>query len=373
MSEFGNLLRNYRESCRDPRLSTRWLSQEKLGELLGDVLGTRGYSGAAVSDWERGKSKIHADDRLVLVGLVKVLHRRGGIQTLLEANQLLDAGNYRALNINEAQQIFTETPDGLNVEQTISKQKVSKSFIPFLLADLFFMSGAELQELLAKAEEGPSPSWPRVLAAFMRKASGHISLTTVIWVWVWLIAWWLVTPSLRSPFDNQDTASIAIGMYVGGSLIIPLLIGLLVNTKDNDYWKQQTAASSFLVRLYTYQGAGIGFNLGYFFIFPISLARFYLHLGSAVWVEMAAATLGMILGNMAARVVPYNLWIAYGRLKLSDGAIFFVVALLGLLWGLFFLEYYSIFQNPFLGTIVILLAITIAVMITWRQPNKKPD
>ena len=49
-------------------------------------------------------------------------------------------------------------------------------------------------------------------------------------------------------------------MYIAGTLMIPLLIGLLVNTKDNEYWKQNSAANSKLVRLYTYQGAAIGFQ-----------------------------------------------------------------------------------------------------------------
>ncbi|MCI0550553.1 MAG: helix-turn-helix domain-containing protein [Anaerolineae bacterium] len=370
MTEFGRQLRKFRQQCNDPLSPHGKLTQEKFGELLGEALGIR-YSGAAVSDWERGVSKIHADQRQVLISILKVLAQRGGIKTVMEANQLLEAGNYRALNTKEVQQIFPNVSNDLNIKHSIPKQKISKSFVPFLLADLFHMSEDELQGLLAKAEKGPPPAWPRILAAFMRKAFDHLSFSTVIWIWLWLIAWWLVTPSWRRLFENRDVALIAIGMYVGGSLGIPLLIGLLVNTKDNDYWKGQTEANSFLVRLYTYQGAGIGFNLGYFLIFPLSLARHYLNLESAAWVTILVATLGLILGNMSARVVPYNLWVAYGRLRFSDGAIFFVVALLGPMWGLFFLEYYSIFQSPVWGTLVILLAVTLAAMITTRQSNKK--
>ena len=126
-----------------------------------------------------------------------------------------------------------------------------------------------------------------------------------------------------------------------------------------------------MLRLYTYQGAGIGFNLGYFFVFPLGLARHYLNLESTAWIEIAAATLGLVLGNTAARVVPYNLWRAYGRLTFKDGGIFFVVALLGPLWGFFFLEYYSILLTPILGIIVILLAVTITVIISARQAKDR--
>jgi len=227
----------------------------------------------------------------------------------------------------------------------------------------------EFQAIVVKAREGPSPYWPRVLAALMRKASERwsISITSIFWIAVWLMAWWLIAPSLQWPFANREVAFLAIVMYVTGTLIIPLLIGLIVNTKDNAYWKRQGLADSVLARLYTYQGAGIGFNLGYFFVFPLVLARYYLHLESSIWVELAAVTLGLILGNMSARVVPYNLWVAYGRLRLADGAIFFVVALLGPLWGWFFLEFYSILLAPLFGTIIILSAITMAVKVIAQQ------
>ena len=78
MSDFGNLLRNFRVGCKDPLFPARRLSQARFGQLLGNEFGIQSYSGAAVSDWEHGKSKIHADDRLVLVALINVLHEGGG-------------------------------------------------------------------------------------------------------------------------------------------------------------------------------------------------------------------------------------------------------------------------------------------------------
>ena len=108
MTTFGQQLRIYRRQCRDP-LQGGILTQARLGELLGDELNHTGYSGAAVSDWERGKSKIHADDRLALVGLIAALHRYGGLATLAEANHLLQVGNYRPLDVQEQTQIFPDT------------------------------------------------------------------------------------------------------------------------------------------------------------------------------------------------------------------------------------------------------------------------
>jgi hypothetical protein len=374
MTEFGKQLRRFRHRCNDPRSPHGKLTQEKFGELVGGELGIS-YSGAAVSDWERGKSKIHADDRPVLMALIQVLYKHGGVKTTKEANQLLEAGNYRALDPGETQKIFTDAVSDAETEKPVSEQIPSKSLFPFLIENLFSISGNELQTLIAKAEAGPSPSWPRWLAAFLRKAADRftVSVTTMMWIWVWLFAWWLIAPSLRWPFANRIVALQAVGTYVAGALVIPLLIGLLIDTKNNDYWQKASLSNSTLLRLYTYQGAGIGFNLGYFFVFPLALIKYYLQLETSIWLEFAAATFGLILGNMSARIVPHNLWLAYGRLHLADGAIFFVVALLGPIWGVFFLQYYSVLLTPFWGSIVILVALTLLVIIPFRGFRKTID
>ena len=370
---FGEILRTFRQASNDPKRLNRRLSQERLGELMGHEMGDFGFSGAAVSNWERGENKISVEDRNVLIALIKVLHKCDGLGTLKDANQLLEAGNYRAFDDDEKQEVFGEITEKINVEPPTPKQNTStRSLFALLLENLFSISEDEYQELITRVEEGPRPTWPRLLAAFMRKAADNwsLSLADVNWIWVWWLAWWLMAPSLRWPFEDRQSSVIAMQMYIAGTLAIPLLIGLLVNTKDNEYWKQQNSASSKLVRLYTYQGAAIGFNVGYFFILPLVFIRYYLQLGSSIWLEIAAVTLGLILGNMAARVVPHNLWRAYERLTLADGRIFFFVALLGPMWGLFFLEYHSILLTPFSGITIILLALTAVVLISTWQARK---
>jgi len=99
MTSFGELLRECRLRGK--------LSQERLGGLLGQELNLqKGYSAAAVSDWERGVSTIHANDRLLLVSLLKALHEKGGITEIEKANDLLLAGNFRPLDEDETQKIF---------------------------------------------------------------------------------------------------------------------------------------------------------------------------------------------------------------------------------------------------------------------------
>lgn len=375
MNEFGVLLRNLREGCRDPLFPVRKLSQVRLGELLGQELGTHRYTGAAVSDWERGKSKIHAADRTVLICLAKVLHKCGGLTSLGAANEFLESGNYRRLNPDETKILFPEGIIDTPLQEPPSfheNVESRQSFIDTVGEYLSTVSKA-FQAMVVEARNGPSPYWPRVLAALMRKATDNrlISITSFLWIAIWYIAWRLIGPSLRWPFTDQYSAFSAIVMYVGGTLVVPLLIGLLINTKDSEYWKQQGLADSTLVRLYTYQGAGIGFNLAYFFVLPLVLVRYYLNLGSSIWLEFAAVTLGLILGNMSARVVPHNLWLAYGRLRFADGAIFLVVALVGPLWGVFFLEFYSVLLTPLLGISVILFAFILVVIMAQRQSKKE--
>ena len=368
--EFGNLLRNYRERCKDPFFPSRRLSQERFGELLGTELGTSGYSGAAVSDWERGESRIYVDKRVVLMAFLKVLYANGGLKTAEQANQLLEAGNYRALDHKEMQQIFGIHQDDSVDEVLVSEEQMPKSSNLSMMEHFLVISENELKVIIDKAkQEGPDPWWPRALAALMRKATDRFSLSlrTVLWVWVWLAAWWLIGPSLRLSFADQNEMLFAMQKYVIGSLIVPLMLGPLINTKDSEYWRLQAGVNPLLLRIYTYQGAGIGFNLGYFFVLPFNLLRHYVHLEPSVWIEMLAATLGLILGNMGARVVPHNLWRAFGRLTWADGAIFFVVALIGPLWALFFLEFYPVLRNPVTGILVFLLAITITVLLATRK------
>lgn len=105
MESFGELLRSYREACYDPEdpAMKRRLTQERLGELMN-------YTAQAVSEWERGKSWIRPSERQILVSLLGILQRGGGLRTPERANALLWAGNYRALSAEEVIQVFPVEP-----------------------------------------------------------------------------------------------------------------------------------------------------------------------------------------------------------------------------------------------------------------------
>jgi len=373
MSSFGLLLRRYRLRCKHPERPERPLSQERLGELLEEEMGI-GFSGAAVSDWERGESTIHADQRPVLIGLIAILHRLGGLPTSLDANELLYAGNYRGLNPDEKQKIFSDELDAPSPQMetnTTPRQQSSnlswRESLPWI--------NDELHKLIVEAQEGPAPAWPRVIATVLRKFSDRLSksntVVAVFWLWLWLLTWILIAPSLRFPFTSREDAEVALKIYIGATIVGPMSIGLLTNTKENTFWQQHNLASNYVTRLYTYQGAGIGFHLGYFGVFAINLLGYYLHLHFALWFELVETGIILLWGYFAARLVPYNLWQAYKRLDLADGRIFFIFFLLGPFWAYFFFNFYPIFFTSIIGASNILLAITLLILIpAWQQYRK---
>ena len=190
MTDFGTFLRIIRKRCIDPDIPGRSLTQEQFGELVGMELGIQGsFSGAAVSDWERGKSRIRADDRLVLISLLAVLREQGGLRTILEANELLEAGNYRALNSTEIGKVF---PEEYEVAHAPSQQESPQSFPLPSVEKSPFILGEELRNSVARAKEGPKPAWPRMVVAVLRSFVDRwtilYSLKALLWFWIWLFA-----------------------------------------------------------------------------------------------------------------------------------------------------------------------------------------
>ena len=72
------------------------------------------------------ENKINVEDRNVLIALITVLYMCGGLQTLKDANQLLEAGNYRALDDDEKQKVFGEITEEINFEPPHLKQNTSQ-------------------------------------------------------------------------------------------------------------------------------------------------------------------------------------------------------------------------------------------------------
>jgi len=367
---FGELLRFYRERAVDKRARAR-LSQDLFAMRLSEKTGLM-VTRNKVSNWETEKTRIAVDDRSILLTILSVLYECGGITSIDEANQLLEAGNYRSLKPVEAQEIFPHVQLDSTLQHTPVQEPDREKMVSSALESPLLKTWKELQEILADAKVGPQPIWPRVLVALTHAALGRWTIFNTLrvlgWIWLWLLTWWLIAPSLRWPFGNQENAILGIAMYVGGTMLLPPCISFLTSPENIEFWQQQKPMNKWVLRLYAYQGAGIGFHLGYFAAFLVALVGYHIHLRTTTWFELPIALLPLVLGYMGAQLVPHNLWRAYGRLHLADGAIFFVFLILGPFWGYFFLHFYSYFLIPSVGLIMILFATTsLAVLMAWRQ------
>lgn len=370
MSSFGETLRKYRQSSKDTN-SSRPLSQQRLGELLGEELGLQGgYSGAAVSDWERGKSQISASDRRMLLSMLKVLYRHAGLKNVREADILLESGNYKGLSLDEKIQVFPKEIIEDEEQDDAPLFEKRRKWILFWSGNLFY-DNEKLTEQLARAEDGPPPSWPRKLAVLINggMAGWNVFHTLRLFLWLLLLLFgvWLLSPSLRWPFADSLEALSAINRYIAGSLSVPALVGLLTNTRNNPYWQKISLVSTRALRLYTYQGAAVGFHVGYFGIFALNLLFYFIGARYPLWLHLIGIALILGITYWSAHLIPYNVWQAFQRLNLADGAIFFIFIFLGPAWGVAFYSIFPVLLDPVFGPWVVLSAFGLLILIAAWQ------
>jgi hypothetical protein len=306
----------------------------------------------------------------VLLSLIKVLKQYGGIKSSTDANTLLEAGNYRSLNQQEKSEIFQDEL----IEQPSTDTPQSSNFL-FFLESIHLISPAELQQMFIAAKKGPPPAYPRFLVSFINRSFSQITsvhiFKAILWVWICFFAYLLIIPSLNwSPAAGANPLQ-AVGLYAIGSLILPMFVGAMTNTDHNTFWKELELPNPAILRLYVHQGAFVGFHIGYFFIFLFSFLSSILDIQPSWFINLVKTTFPIAIAYVSAQLVPYNLWLAYKRLDLRDGGIFFFFAVLGPIWGIFFLEFYKILTSGFMGTITLLIAITIVVWMQMRKASLK--
>jgi hypothetical protein len=371
LNRFGELLKFYRRQCTDPQRGGI-LTQARLGELLGDILGDAGYSGAAISYWESGKSQIDKDYRAVLIGLIKILLSCGGLHTLAEAVKLLLSGNYRALDEDENQQlliILAGQQDNLKVDDPDSGS--------------LDCSMAALEIKLANSDELPN-SWTgeflKLFGFIVNSWDSSTTFQTIYWLMVWFITWRLAFAYLEWPFASRESVQLGVIKYIGCSLFVPALIALARKTKCDSFWQQRLLENSSILRFYTYLGSYTGFHVGCLFVFGITLIGYYLKIKAPPsWVIGLAASFPLVLGYAAADQAPFNQWRAYGRLRFRDGAVFTPAFLFGPIWGIFFFEYHELLLSPIVGIPILFFAIVLATTILYFQrwkdekTSQKPD
>lgn len=99
MSTFGSLLRTYRQECRDPDTG-KPLSQGKLADRVYEETGLS-YSGSTYGNWERGDTQIDKENRLLLLGFLRIFVKCRAIEDLAAANEFLEFGKFSGLKPDE--------------------------------------------------------------------------------------------------------------------------------------------------------------------------------------------------------------------------------------------------------------------------------
>ena len=315
---FGFLLRQYRNKSIDPRTGRR-LSQEALGSLIGEELGTP-YSAQAISDWEREKSQIHKDHRQVLRAIIKILHACGGISSPEEAESLLAAGNYRGLSHAEVETIFlTQTPTKSCTTDSISLTWQKKNLTP-----------------------------TNVLSGTMG---------TLCWIATWLA----IHPILD--FSNTDQSQLlgnAITLTVTG-LVIPAIIAWVLAL-------QPGPSPSFASSALNYFGGIVGFSLGFSNVLALAQVSYNLYLypwppllifGFSLW--------PVVLSLVSADLTHRQLKTAKKEIHFRDFHFRWIVLVLPPAIGALLYNLHPVFSNRLLGP---LLSMTLAMglgALLWFQ------
>ncbi len=336
-SKFGEQLRKFRLLCRRAETG-KPMTQSQFAEFLYAEIGIL-YSPAAISDWEKGKSRIDVNDRRLLCGIVKILKQHGGIKNLTEANFLLELGDYRALNGEEIKILF---PEFAPIEKEVGQA------IPAWVERSVF-----------------------VIRTFTDTLSARHVVNIIAWAWIFFMTYWSILPSLQFPFIDSEVALRNVRFYAIATLFIPLAIGGMTNIKNNPYWKEQKIQKPIYLWLYAFQGAYVGFHIGYFFMFFLTLALKQFNIQPAALFDIIKILFIILISYAGAHLVPYNLWRAYRRLALQDGWLFFIFIFVGIGWAFFFLEYYETLTTPILGALIILASITGVALLEIMKNFKK--
>jgi uncharacterized membrane protein YciS (DUF1049 family) len=313
-NSFGSLLRFYRHRSSDPETGRR-LSQERLGILIGEKLGTR-YTAQAVSDWERDQSQIHKDHRQVLVALIQILYDMNGISQPEEAERLLALGNYRGLTAAEYNQVFGPANPSF-------RGKYQPSWFEKILIRL----GDRIRDLTP-------------LAYFK-------SITLIL---SWLTTWLGISPVMNITNDEQELLP-AVVIFGLTSLIVP--IGIAWSTPKG---KEPAEARPLALWVLRNIGSSIGYMLGNLSILALALVAY--HLQFYPWPRLVVLLLSLwpvLLGSTSVRMVPHNYLVAYGRIKFQDFKGMLITFLLPFLisWSIY--TFHALLLSKILGPLVLIL------------------
>ncbi len=234
----------------------------------------------------------------------------------------------------------------------------------------------ELRTYLAQSVNGAQIHWSQTILALIawpvhRMSDGRF-VRTFISILIWLLTCLTTYPLVRFTFKNPIQIQQAVLLYTIGLLIPPLIIAARTRTVSDEFWQCNGPDNPAVLRLYTHQGAFVGYTIGQFTVFFPALFAYYVGIGPPSPLVWGLASLWPILLSMAsARQVPFNLWRAYGELHLRDGWIFFTVVLSAPVWAWFFYTFHPLLLSRITGPLIFFLAISLMIGISAWQNRRK--
>lgn len=301
-AEFGALLQYHRKRTFDPQRGG-YLTQARLAEFA-----ACGISGTTVGHWETGERTIKHQDGFILQRLITVLHEYGGLDTLDEANLLLESGLYSRLTPEEVQ--------GVNLEW-LQKQRQDEReslTIAFTVQDIY-----EWFDTLfhwSEADAHARSSWAGMVIWTLSKLGDRASslrwFRLLRFLSLWWLASWLAVPLLQWPLaDPQKRVNAAI-LFAVATLVLPLGVALWSPSdapSDQGKATSRQRQTTFLLQL---AGAAVGFNSVAAVLLFLTIGYFYLDGTVPAWGWRISLLAPLLMAHVGARRIPADRYKMYG-------------------------------------------------------------
>ncbi len=360
MNEFGSLLRQYRRNTTDPDEGGA-LTQTRLAALVSAESGQI-IRPQQISYWETGRRPFPAENRELLLALIKVLVACGGMTPLPEADQLLESLGLRVLNPTEVAAIIGQPPS-----------PPSETAIAELIARVDKLIG------WSSADDHARTSWEgRVVHSFATLTS-RFSWQNSVKLAILFVAIWLaitqVVPALRLAELGDAETRLAVAIrYTISLLAIPFLLAIVIPTPRNVPFEVVDSADKrnlFLMRL---TGSYVGFTVMLVLLFLVGIVDMVIRpIVFPYWFYVLLLVVPFFFAYVMARRTPANRYKLLGAKPLLheiDTLMLFAIPLLVMGTAFLLYAYYDYFNN---GWMIVGLIILLLVMMYWEQEGKRKN
>lgn len=348
------------------------LTQARLAELA-----DMGFTGTNVGHWENGRRAIKHQDRLLLQRLIAVLHRYGGLQTLDEANALLESGFYSRLTLEEAAEIDAAWAEEME-HASRDVQPLTLSPVALVVSPVAVYESFDAVFRWSEADEHARSSWAGMLLWSMAALTARMTLDgflrVLAFLFLWAVTALMIAPILSWPLNEPSLRLRAALLFALAPLVVPLAIAMLTSPDapaNNPTEALDGSRELFLLKL---TGSVVGFGIITLTLFFLALGAYYVgFVGEAAsWGWRLAAGGALLLAHVGARRIPadrYRLHNSKVWLHKTDITFLVTFLLSGAVVGALVYRYYDIMASPATGLSV---AVVAAAYALWERQKRDP-